>query len=50
MHSGYLALPNVFMLVYIGSATIEARVAKGQLLADGLRDYGEGRVATNRIA
>lgn len=50
LHRGYLTLPNVFMLPHIGSSTIEARVAMGQLLVDGLRDYGAGRVATNRIA
>ncbi len=50
LHRGYLTLPNVFMLPHIGSSTIEARVAMGQLLVDGLRDHDEGRVATNRIA
>lgn len=50
LHRGYLALPNVFMLPHIGSSTIEARVAMGQLLVDGLRDHSEGRTASNRIA
>lgn len=50
LHRGYLTLPNVFMLPHIGSSTIEARVAMGQLLVDGLRDHDEGRAATNRIA
>ncbi len=50
LHRGYLALPNVFMLPHIGSSTIEARVAMGQLLVDGLRDHDAGRMAANRIA
>jgi lactate dehydrogenase-like 2-hydroxyacid dehydrogenase len=50
LHRGYLALPNVFMLPHIGSSTIEARVAMGQLLVDGLHDHDAGRIAANRIA
>jgi lactate dehydrogenase-like 2-hydroxyacid dehydrogenase len=50
LHRGYLALPNVFMLPHIGSSTIEARVAMGQVLVDGLREHSEGRTASNRIA
>ena len=50
VHPGYFALRNVFMLPHIGSSTIEARVAMGQLLVDGLRDFAQGREASNRIA
>ncbi len=50
IHPGYFAPRNVFMLPHIGSSTIEARVAMGQLLVDGMRDFAQGRKVSNRIA
>ncbi|MEP7328869.1 MAG: D-glycerate dehydrogenase [Betaproteobacteria bacterium] len=47
---GYHDLPNVFMLPHIGSSTIEARIAMGDIVVEGLRQFNAGAVPTNRIA
>lgn len=49
VHPGYFALPNVFMLPHIGSATIETRQAMGRILLDGLAAFWAGRPAGNRL-
>ncbi len=49
VHPGYFALPNVFMLPHIGSATIETREAMGRILLDGLRALWAGQSAVNRL-
>jgi glyoxylate reductase len=46
----YRELPNVFMLPHIGSSTIEARIAMGRVLVDGLQRYSRGLAPVNRIA
>lgn len=43
VHPGLLELENVVMAPHIGSATIEARTAMGQLAADNLIEAVEGR-------
>lgn len=45
----YLELPNVFMLPHIGSSTIEARLAMGQALIDGLLAWRRGERPSNRL-
>ncbi|RYX97114.1 MAG: D-glycerate dehydrogenase [Comamonadaceae bacterium] len=50
VYPGYLDLPTVFMLPHIGSSTIEARMAMGQIVADGFVAFGKGLETPNRIA
>jgi lactate dehydrogenase-like 2-hydroxyacid dehydrogenase len=50
VYARYQTLPNVFMLPHIGSSTIEARVAMGRLLVQGLLQYNLGENPSNRVA
>ena len=45
----YYDLPNLFMLPHIGSSTIEARLAMGRAVIDGVIAVLDGRNPPNRI-
>ncbi|MSO73744.1 MAG: D-glycerate dehydrogenase [Alphaproteobacteria bacterium] len=45
----YLDLPTVFMLPHIGSSTIEARLAMGRAVIDGLIGVLDGCAPANRV-
>ena len=47
---GYAALPNVFMLPHIGSSTMEARQAMGEIVVQGFTAFAQGQLTPNRIA
>jgi glyoxylate reductase len=49
LNPGYRALPNVYLLPHIGSATIDTRNAMGFLLLDGLKAIEEGRRPPNQL-
>ena len=46
----YAALPNVFMLPHIGSSTMEARQAMGEIVVQGFTAFAQGQPTPNRIA
>ncbi len=50
MDTRYYDLPNLFMLPHIGSSTIEARLAMGRAVLDGLIGVLAGGSPPNRIA
>lgn len=45
----YFDLPNVFMLPHIGSSTLEARLAMGEILVAGLLAWEAGIRSSNRL-
>lgn len=50
LHSGYLDLPNAFLLPHLGSATVETRNAMGFCCLKNLDAFFAGREVPNRIA
>lgn len=46
----YFERPNVFMLPHIGSSTIEARIAMGDMLVDGLLALSDGQRPSNLVS
>jgi glyoxylate reductase len=49
IHPGYLALPNVFLLPHIGSATVEAREAMGYRVLANLAAFFSGDEPPDRL-
>lgn len=45
----YLELPNAFVLPHIGSSTLEARRRMGDAIAQGLREWRNGRRPSNLL-
>ena len=50
LHPGYRALPNVFLLPHLGSATVETRNAMGWRALDNLDAFFAGREPPDRVA
>lgn len=50
LHSGYLGLPDAFLLPHLGSATLETRNAMGFRALDNLDDFFAGRPPRDRVA
>jgi len=50
LNPGYRALPNVFLLPHLGSATIETRTAMGFRALDNLDAFFAGREPPDRVA
>ena len=49
LHSGYLELPNVFILPHLGSATVETRDAMGFRALDNLNAFFAGKRPRDRV-
>ena len=49
VNPGYLGLENVVLLPHLGSATVETRLAMGNIVLDGIDALLAGRVPTNVV-
>jgi len=49
IHSGYLKLPNVFILPHLGSATKETRTAMANLAIDNIQEFFKTGTCTNKV-
>tara|TARA_Y100000590_G_scaffold460177_1_gene618953 strand:- start:80 stop:1033 length:954 start_codon:yes stop_codon:yes gene_type:complete len=49
IHSGYLDLPNVFVLPHLGSSTIETRTAMANLAIKNLEDFFKTGKCKNKV-
>lgn len=49
INPAYMALPNVFGLPHLGSATVGTRVGMARILCDGLEDLMAGKIPGNRV-
>ena len=49
IHSGYLKLPNVFILPHLGSATKETRTAMANLAIDNIQEFFKTGTCINKV-